>query len=129
MEEKDLKRLTDLTIKHVQGMLTSEEQAELDAWLDCHPLNRERFERRVDEERALQALTNLGNADEMSGAVFDRVMRKILGVPEIHGRRIFRWQWFAAGAAGVLFVISALWLVLSNRSITPVSAITKKLHI
>ena len=71
--EGNKERLTVLTLKYIKGELTIEEQVELEQWLNVSPLNRERFEERIQPENILEGLALRDGARDRKAAVMGRI--------------------------------------------------------
>jgi ferric-dicitrate binding protein FerR (iron transport regulator) len=121
MDEKELQRITDLTRLYVNGFLTADEQAELDRWLDLHPMNRELFEKRINVENTWKALTGVEDGERRRERVRAKIQAIIEEVPSIKPSKQRRWRWYAASAAVLLLITTGLWLVTKHSQIVPLA--------
>jgi len=126
MEEKRLQRIQELTIKHVNGSITLAEQVELDAWLDEHPKNRDRFELRINEENTWSTLAAMEEGEQLAsqpGPVLNYIRNDLSGNPS-KTRHLRRWA--VASAAALLLFASGIILYKNGGHEAPVSASNTK---
>jgi transmembrane sensor len=110
--EWDKERLTVLTLKHISGELTIEEQVELNQWLNAAPDNRERFEERIQPENILKGLAiQVASRDrkEAVGSQIDWRAGEIISLPQR------RWRRMAAAILVPLLVGGTLFVLKESR--------------
>jgi len=117
MQEKDIDRLTELTVKYQTGNITPSEQAELDAWRYSSAENERLFDERLSEPFLLDGLRILHEAERRKEADKSRIMYAGK-VATLH----HRWKIYTSAAA-ILFVMAAgtfFFLVRTPRSHQPI---------
>jgi transmembrane sensor len=114
------KRITELTLKAASGVLTPEEQVELDAFLEAFPDNRRRFEERIQKQNVALGLRAWDEAEKTEEESWSRVSRRFTDVNRPAKRRIVFFRRSFAAAA-VLLAIAGAWLFWVNRQHTSAS--------
>ena len=130
MQEKDLHRINELTLKYATKTITPEEQAELDLWLNANPINKERFESRINEDNVWTALSHLREGDRLRDSARFKLDYLSKDQPFILPRKTYRWRWYAASAAVFLFLFAGLLFVFHRKEKTsPQAAYSKPVDI
>jgi len=112
-------RIASLTAKFIAGIITPEEQRELQAWIDLSPDNRRLFEERMQPEQIRATMEERSRVDDER--VWGKILHGIRGnYREEDNRRIAamprrRWVWPAAAA--ILLLLSLSWLLMSRYHI------------
>jgi transmembrane sensor len=122
MDEQRLQRIQELTVKYVNGSITSAEQTELDAWLDADTVNRQRFEQRINEENTWATLAAMEEGEQLTAAwgPLSNYIDQDLSESQPKTRTLWRW---AVASAAVLFIVAGGILYLkSSRQDAPVIA-------
>ena len=118
----DTRRITLLTLKYIRGEISPEEQAELNAWLDASPLNRERFNERIKSENILLAHALLQEAEDVKEGTMQRLYENPSADPPTPARVMplpgRRWVRIAVAAAVLGVVFGGAWLWMSKNTIT-----------
>lgn len=117
--EWDKDRLTMLTLKFINGELTLEEQMELEAWLEASPVNRQRFQQRIDPENMLKAMAIREAAGEGKETAKAR-MNWETGVqenrPDVIPLKERRWGRISIAAAVIVMVLAGSIFLLFKRT-------------
>jgi transmembrane sensor len=108
--EWDKDRLTMLTLKFIHGELTLEEQMELDAWLEASPVNRQRFQQRIDPENMLKAMAIREAASEGKEVANARMNW------ETSVRQNRHWGRISIAAAAIIIILAGTIFLLSRRT-------------
>jgi ferric-dicitrate binding protein FerR (iron transport regulator) len=117
MQDKDIDRLTELTVKYQAGNITPSEQAELDAWRFSSEENERLFEQRLSEPFLIDGLRILHEAGRRKEADKSRIVYAGKVKTLQH-----RWKIYTSVAA-ILFVMAAgtfLFLVRTSRTHQPI---------
>jgi len=126
MEEKRLQRINDLTIRYVKGIITPEEQAELDLWLNEHPINWERFNLRIKEDEILESLAFEEEGNRKYEIVPERLKEILDPAPVLQPHKRIRARWYSVSAAAILLLVIGLWLITRNKQNVPASVASNK---
>jgi len=108
--EWDKDRLTMLTLKFIDGELTLEEQMELEAWLEASPVNRQRFQQRIDPENMLKAMAIREAASEGKEAAKARMNW------ETSVRRDRHWGRISIAAAAIIIILVGSVFLLFRKT-------------
>jgi len=117
MDEQLLHRITELTVKHANKTLTPAETAELEAWLDKDPLNRERFEARLNEAHMLEALAFEEEGEQRKAAAYRKLEKRL---QPVRRRRYVSFRFRLVAAAAIVIMMVSTWLIIPhNQTVTP----------
>ena len=117
--EWDKDRLTILTLKFINDELTLEEQMELEAWLEASPVNRQRFQQRVDPQNMLKAMAIRETASEGKEAAKARMNWEASvqqNRPDAIVLQRRRWGRISIAAAVVMMVLAGSVFLLFRRT-------------
>jgi ferric-dicitrate binding protein FerR (iron transport regulator) len=126
MEERRKQRINELTTRYVQGIITPQEHAELEVWLNEHPINRERFNARINEDDELESLAFIEEGERRAPIVRERLKEFLDPAPILQPLKRMHRIWYAASAAALLFLVTGLWLMTQKRQNVPTSVATNK---
>jgi len=124
----DTNRIIELMLKYVKGTISTDEQAELNAWLNASETNRLRFKERVDEKNILVNLAlwdeavaekeatrqRIGDRLEAEGVLGEGVGRIVPMRPRFGPRWVAAASVILLLAGGVLF-----WVMRGSRAAGP----------
>ena len=118
------KRISDLIVKDLRGVLTVDEQVELQEWLDLSESNRNWYEHMCKSRNWLNYPALIERGEAKKAAVLVRVEEFMEGQQEPGAKIVSLWwrQPFfrVAAAVVVLLAVGAVWHFLSNqRSASP----------
>jgi len=124
----DFDRITLLTMKFVNGTISSAEQEELDLWLNASEKNRRRFETRIREDATIEGLALLKEGDEAREADRSKIEYADREEAKVIPLRKSNWRVYTAAAAVLLLIVGGLVFMVARRPAstgTQVAAVSK----
>ncbi|MCC6288308.1 MAG: FecR domain-containing protein [Chitinophagaceae bacterium] len=120
-----LSRVSELIIKHLEGgLLTAQEQQELDAWLEASPQNKTLLPQLTDPDYVREALQQMHSYNAEAG--WQKIQSAYTTVPAVVPvRHSSQWKYWVAAAAILFAVAGAALLYLYFPGKTTPIATTK----
>jgi transmembrane sensor len=125
-KQNNISIITDLLNKHLEGMLSQEDQVKLDAWLSESEENRSLFNTLTDKASLLQKLNTYSQVD--SEAIWQKTQQRINPggkvTPLVPAER--NWRKYVAAAAVIGILATGTWFYLKPADNNPAVAEQKK---
>lgn len=115
-----LQRVAYLITGFLQATLTAAEQAELQAWTDASPENKQFFEQQTNPD-SLQERLSLYEKFDTASAWSSFQEKHLPAAPPARVRPLFNWRWTAAAA--ILLLVGAAWYFRRDTAAPPPLAV------